>query len=125
LISPKAVATVDAKVKQAVEMGSTLHLGGQVLSDSGSNFFQPTILSNVPLDADIWNKTETSGLVIAIKEWLLLAMTSNFHGSWATFSLRRLDQDPPIPGMFGDTVTGTKRILAPILLQVYIPGHRK
>lgn len=56
---------VDAKVKQAVEMGSTLHLGGHGLPDLGPNFFEPTILSNVPLDADIW-KTETFGPVIAI-----------------------------------------------------------
>jgi succinate-semialdehyde dehydrogenase / glutarate-semialdehyde dehydrogenase len=67
LISTHAVESVHAKVQQAIQMGSTLHLGGRVLSSEvGSHFFEPTILSHVPSEADLW-KMETFGPVIAIR----------------------------------------------------------
>jgi len=85
LISHQAVDRVRAKVSEAISMGSTLHLGGQrpsSLSSSASssssssltddasphylNFYEPTVLSQVPLESDLW-KTETFGPVIAIR----------------------------------------------------------
>lgn len=66
LISLKAVENVDAKVKQAVEMGATLHTGGHLRSEIGPQFYEPTILSNVTVDSDIW-QLETFGPVMAIR----------------------------------------------------------
>ena len=66
LISTQAVERVHAKVQQAMELGATLQLGGKILSHLGTHFYEPTILSDVPPEADLW-KTETFGPVIAIR----------------------------------------------------------
>lgn len=62
----QAVERVHAKVQQAMDLGATLHLGGKILSNLGTHFYEPTILSDVPPEADLW-KTETFGPVIAIR----------------------------------------------------------
>ncbi len=61
LIDSKAVARVDSLVKDAVEKGAKLLLGGK----SRGNYYEPTVLANVPLSARImWE--ETFGPVIPI-----------------------------------------------------------
>ncbi len=46
VVSEKAVAQIDAKVKDAVAQGANVIVGGKV-SDKGSHFYEPTILTNV------------------------------------------------------------------------------
>ena len=61
LIDSKAVARVDSLVKDAVEKGAKLLVGGKLRG----NYYEPTVLSNVPLSARImWE--ETFGPVIPI-----------------------------------------------------------
>lgn len=64
LISPKAVANVDLKVKRAIAEGATLVCGGDV-NDSQGNFYPATILTNVRDDMAIF-KEEIFGPVAAI-----------------------------------------------------------
>lgn len=65
LITPTAVDSITTKVEQALSMGATLRLGGNRLEGLGPHFYEPTILTGVPVDADLW-KTETFGPVVAI-----------------------------------------------------------
>src|SRR5471030_2686083 len=62
LITPAAVKLVDDRVKEAVAKGATLHTGGSFKDQ----IYQPTILSNVPLDAAVANE-ETFGPVVAVE----------------------------------------------------------
>jgi acyl-CoA reductase-like NAD-dependent aldehyde dehydrogenase len=62
LITPAAVKLVDDRVKEAVAKGATLHTGGTF----EGQIYQPTILSNVPLDALLANE-ETFGPVVAVE----------------------------------------------------------
>src|SRR5258705_1219715 len=62
LITPAAVKLVDERVKEAVARGATLHTGGVF----EGQIYQPTILSNVPLDAAVANE-ETFGAVVAVE----------------------------------------------------------
>ena len=64
LIEPKALNKVEQLVEQAVEQGANLICGGEALQGKG-NFYQPTILTNVTPDMDIFN-TEIFGPVAAI-----------------------------------------------------------
>ncbi len=61
LIDSNAVARVKALVDNAVDKGAKLVHGGKVKG----NFFEPTLLGDVPLDADIM-KNETFGPVIPV-----------------------------------------------------------
>jgi len=65
LISADACARVEEKVQEAVNMGATCLVGGERTTELGSHFFQPTVLTNVPMDSKIWG-TETFGPVAAI-----------------------------------------------------------
>ena len=61
LIDSRAVDRVDGLVKDAVEKGARILVGGK----SSGNYFKPTVLSNVPLSAKImWE--ETFGPIIPI-----------------------------------------------------------
>jgi acyl-CoA reductase-like NAD-dependent aldehyde dehydrogenase len=62
LITPAAVKLVDERVKEAVAKGATLHTGGVF----EGQIYQPTILSNVPLDATVANE-ETFGPVVVVE----------------------------------------------------------
>jgi len=62
MITPAAVKLVDERVKQAVVKGATLHTGGVF----EGQIYQPTILSNVPLDATVANE-ETFGPVVVVE----------------------------------------------------------
>jgi len=62
LITPAAVKLVDDRVKEAVAKGAILHAGGSF----EGQIYQPTILSNVPLDAAVANE-ETFGPVVAVE----------------------------------------------------------
>ncbi len=61
LIDSKAVARVKALVDDAVKKGAVLAHGGTVKG----NFFEPTLLLNVPLEANIINE-ETFGPVVPV-----------------------------------------------------------
>jgi acyl-CoA reductase-like NAD-dependent aldehyde dehydrogenase len=62
LITPAAVKLVDERVKEAVAKGAKLHTGGTF----EGQIYQPTILSNVPLDATVANE-ETFGPVVVVE----------------------------------------------------------
>jgi len=62
LITPAAVKLVDDRVKEAVAKGATLHVGGVF----DGQIYQPTILSNVPLDTALANE-ETFGPVVVVE----------------------------------------------------------
>ncbi|HEY2512061.1 MAG TPA: aldehyde dehydrogenase family protein [Polyangiaceae bacterium] len=62
LITPAAVKLVDDRVKEAVAKGAKLHTGGTF----EGQIYQPTILSNVPLDATVANE-ETFGPVVVVE----------------------------------------------------------
>ncbi len=61
LINPGAVAKVEAHVQDALARGAELILGGKRHA-LGGNFYEPTILGNVPREADIF-RDETFGPV--------------------------------------------------------------
>ena len=66
LISEAAVDAVARKVQEAQKGGAICHTGGERLPHIGSQFYAPTVLSNVPLDSDLWH-TETFGPVAALR----------------------------------------------------------
>jgi acyl-CoA reductase-like NAD-dependent aldehyde dehydrogenase len=62
LITPAAVKAVDERVKEAVAKGAVLHTGGVF----DGQIYQPTILTNVPLDASVAQE-ETFGPVVVVE----------------------------------------------------------
>jgi acyl-CoA reductase-like NAD-dependent aldehyde dehydrogenase len=62
LITRAAVELVDGRVKEAVAKGATLHTGGTF----EGQIYQPTILTDVPLDAAVANE-ETFGPVVVVE----------------------------------------------------------
>ena len=62
LITPAAVKLCDDRVKEAVAKGAKLHTGGVF----EGQIYQPTILSNVPLDVAVANE-ETFGPVVVVE----------------------------------------------------------
>jgi succinate-semialdehyde dehydrogenase/glutarate-semialdehyde dehydrogenase len=65
LITAKAVQNVQQKVNDAVAAGASCVVGGKTLTTLGPHFFEPTLLTGVSTDSDIW-KTETFGPVAPI-----------------------------------------------------------
>ena len=65
LISEAAAVNVATKVADAVASGARCETGGKLLPSLGPNFYEPTVLTNVSLDSDIW-KTETFGPVAPV-----------------------------------------------------------
>ncbi|MCB8881075.1 NAD-dependent succinate-semialdehyde dehydrogenase [Acidisoma cellulosilytica] len=55
LANPRRVQAMEALVQDAVQKGATLVTGGERLGNAG-NYFQPTVLSRVPLDARAMNE---------------------------------------------------------------------
>jgi acyl-CoA reductase-like NAD-dependent aldehyde dehydrogenase len=62
LITPAAVKLCDDRVKEALAKGAKLHAGGVF----EGQIYQPTILSNVPLDVAVANE-ETFGPVVVVE----------------------------------------------------------
>src|SRR5450631_2529995 len=62
LITRAAVELVDGRVKEAVAKGATLHTGGTF----EGQIYQPTILTDVPLDTAVANE-ETFGPVVVVE----------------------------------------------------------
>ncbi|MDC0937331.1 aldehyde dehydrogenase family protein [Pirellulales bacterium] len=53
MASSAAPAELQAQVDQAVRRGARLLAGGRQPNDIGANFFEPTVLADVPQDADV------------------------------------------------------------------------
>ena len=64
MITPAAVAKIDRLVDAAVTRGARVHTGGKPLSGTGY-FYPPTVLDNVPWDAEI-AKAEIFGPVACV-----------------------------------------------------------
>jgi acyl-CoA reductase-like NAD-dependent aldehyde dehydrogenase len=60
LISDAAVKAMDKRIKEAVAKGATVHTGGTY----DGRIFQPTILTDVPYDAEVSNEETFGPLVI-------------------------------------------------------------
>ncbi len=65
LANPRRLTAMSEIMRDAVERGATVAAGGERIGDSG-NFFAPTVLDDVPLDAKIFND-EPFGPVAAIR----------------------------------------------------------
>ena len=55
LANPRRVAAMDAFIGDAVKHGAKLRAGGERIGNKG-NFYQPTVLTDVPMDARIQNE---------------------------------------------------------------------
>lgn len=67
LANPRRLAAMQEFVGDALQRGATLATGGQRLGDAG-NFFAPTVLSDVPLEAKVFND-EPFGPVAAVRRF--------------------------------------------------------
>ncbi|MFJ1298438.1 NAD-dependent succinate-semialdehyde dehydrogenase [Pseudomonadota bacterium AL_CKDN230030165-1A_HGKHYDSX7] len=67
LANDRRLAAMDKIVKNAAEKGARVATGGQRVGTAG-NFFAPTVLTDVPLDADIFNE-EPFGPVAAVRSF--------------------------------------------------------
>src|SRR3954471_16749049 len=67
LANPRRLTAMAEFTKDAVERGATVLAGGERIGDSG-NFFQPTILADVPTDAKVFND-EPFGPMAAIRSF--------------------------------------------------------
>jgi succinate-semialdehyde dehydrogenase/glutarate-semialdehyde dehydrogenase len=65
LANPRRLAAMEAITRDAIERGATVLAGGQRIGDIG-NFWQPTVLDKVPLQARVFND-EPFGPVAAIQ----------------------------------------------------------
>jgi succinate-semialdehyde dehydrogenase/glutarate-semialdehyde dehydrogenase len=70
LANPRRVTAMAEFTKDAVERGATLATGGERIGDEG-NFWQPTILTDVPLDARVFND-EPFGPMAAVRSFKTL-----------------------------------------------------
>ena len=67
LANPRRVTAMAEFTKDAVERGATLATGGERMGDEG-NFWRPTILTDVPLDARVFND-EPFGPMAAVRSF--------------------------------------------------------
>ena len=65
LANPRRVVAMTSLMEDAVERGATVATGGARIGEAG-NFFAPTVLTDVPLDAKVFND-EPFGPVAAIR----------------------------------------------------------
>lgn len=97
LISSSAVTKLTKQVKEAVEENARCVTGGNAIPDSGPQYFEPTILTNVNPDSSIFS-TETFGPIVAIttfdteKEAILIAnnTTSGLASYFCTKDMSRV-----------------------------------
>lgn len=67
LANSRRVTAMQALVADAQQKGANLLVGGKTLGDCG-NFYAPTVLADVPLDADVFNQ-EPFGPIIAMRSF--------------------------------------------------------
>lgn len=67
IISEEHLEKVESHVEDARARGATVHTGGQARPDVGPYFYEPTVLSDVPEDADA-RCEETFGPVVTVYE---------------------------------------------------------
>ncbi|MCA0325752.1 MAG: NAD-dependent succinate-semialdehyde dehydrogenase [Proteobacteria bacterium] len=67
LANDRRLAAMQSLTEDAVRRGATLAAGGQRIGDVG-NFFAPTVLSEVPLDAQVFNE-EPFGPMAAVRSF--------------------------------------------------------
>lgn len=67
LANPRRMIAMKTVVADAIAKGAKLITGGKVLGDEG-NFFSPTLLTDVPLNADVFNN-EPFGPVVAMRSF--------------------------------------------------------
>jgi len=67
LANPRRIGAMAEFLQDAVQRGATVAAGGERLGDTG-NFFAPTVLTNVPLEAKVFND-EPFGPVAAIRRF--------------------------------------------------------
>jgi len=91
LVNEAAIAKVDAQVKDAVQLGATLHMGGSRMTENGlynGHFYAPTVLSAVTSDMLIYRE-ETFGPVAAIVPFDdnddIIAMANDTHYGLAAY----------------------------------------
>lgn len=91
LVNQAAIEKVDNQVRDAVEKGAQLHIGGQVLADDGLDkgcFYAPTLLSGVTEQMLIYRQ-ETFGPVAAVipfdTEEEVLTMANDTHYGLASY----------------------------------------
>ena len=65
LANPRRVVAMQKLVADACNRGAQLHTGGEVLA-GGGNFWAPTVLSNVPQEAEVFND-EPFGPIAALR----------------------------------------------------------
>ena len=65
LANPRRIVAMTGMLEDAVQRGATVATGGARLGETG-NFFAPTVLTDVPLDARVFND-EPFGPVAAIR----------------------------------------------------------
>ena len=65
LANPRRVRAMESMVKDAVEKGAKLVTGGHRVGDAG-NFFEPTVLSDVPLTARAMNEEPFGPLALLV-----------------------------------------------------------
>ncbi|NLG55428.1 MAG: succinate-semialdehyde dehydrogenase (NADP(+)) [Rhodococcus sp.] len=65
LVSEDQIKTVSGHVDDALVKGATLVAGGKARPDLGPLFYEPTVLANVPEDAEVY-RSETFGPVVSI-----------------------------------------------------------
>ena len=66
LISPEHLARVSSLVDDAVARGATVLTGGHALPELGPTFYAPTVLTDVPEDAELL-RSEVFGPVVAVE----------------------------------------------------------
>jgi acyl-CoA reductase-like NAD-dependent aldehyde dehydrogenase len=66
LASRSALDTLEAQVQDAVRRGGKLRLGGRRLADTRGNFFPPTLLVDVPNEADVMQE-ESFGPLLPVR----------------------------------------------------------
>lgn len=74
LIHTRAIDKVEAHVKDAVARGASVLIGGKRAESLGPNFFEPTVLADVPPDVALTDE-ETFGPVAALIKYALVSLT--------------------------------------------------
>lgn len=65
LITPQAAQKVDKHVRNAIELGAKLLVGGKLANDLGDSFYQPTVLMDVPINS-LCAQEETFGPLLPL-----------------------------------------------------------
>jgi succinate-semialdehyde dehydrogenase/glutarate-semialdehyde dehydrogenase len=63
LANPRRVAAMEAFIGDATQRGATVHMGGSRIGNKG-NFFEPTVITDVPRDARVMNEEPFGPLAV-------------------------------------------------------------